>query len=51
LKNQLFQSIQFCDELAAFHAAETDSHQILHIRLVAEIVANDEELHVIGTRF
>jgi uncharacterized protein (DUF2126 family) len=37
--------------MAAFHAAETDFHQILHVRLVAEIVANNEEVHVIGIRF
>jgi hypothetical protein len=51
LKYRLFQSAQFFDELAAFHAAEKDSHQILHVRLVAEIVANNEELHVTGIRF
>jgi hypothetical protein len=25
LKNRLSPSVQFCDELAAYHAAETDS--------------------------
>jgi hypothetical protein len=38
-------SVQFCDELAANYAAEMDSHRILHVRLVAEIVANNKELH------
>jgi hypothetical protein len=46
LKYRLLPSVQFCDELAAFHAAETDFHQLLHVRLVAEIVANNEELQV-----
>jgi hypothetical protein len=54
--NSLFRNTGFCrrficDELAAYHAAETDSHQILHVRLVAEIVANNEELYVFGVRF
>jgi uncharacterized protein (DUF2126 family) len=30
---------------------EKDSHKILHVRLVAEIVANNDELHVFGIRF
>jgi hypothetical protein len=28
-----------------------DSHQILHVRLVTEIVANNEEVNVSGIRF
>jgi hypothetical protein len=43
------------DELAAYHAAETESltvsQKVFHVRLVAEIVANNEELHVFGIRF
>jgi prolyl-tRNA synthetase len=35
--------VQFCDELTAYSAAEMGSHQILRLRLVAEIVANNEE--------
>jgi hypothetical protein len=50
-KIRLLQSVQFCDELASFQAAEMESHKILHVRLVAEIVANNEELHVIGIKF
>jgi hypothetical protein len=37
LKNWLLPLVQFCDELVAYHAAEADSHQILHFSLVAEI--------------
>jgi hypothetical protein len=37
--------------LAAYHAEKKDSHKTLHVRLVAEIVANNEELHVLASDF
>jgi hypothetical protein len=38
-------------ELVAYQAAQIDSHQIILVRLVAEIVANNEELHIAGIKF
>jgi hypothetical protein len=50
-KIRLLPSVRFCDKLAAYHAAEMDSHHILNVRLVAEIVANNEELHLLASDF
>jgi hypothetical protein len=50
-ENRLSPPIQFCGELAAYRAAEMDHHKILHVRLVAKIIAKNKELHVAGIRF
>jgi hypothetical protein len=56
MKSKPVPLVRFRGELAAYHTAETDYHQILNLRLVAEklvteVTANNKELCVTGIRF